>query len=428
MARQRQHERHQVTVEPPWRLTFLCHEFVPIGGGAASSLDALTKVLARRGKLIQIITIGLGRQTTEEVDPFGRHVTRFGVGRRKRLCPTTWDLVRSYVALRFESIPRIREFAPDLLVAYFAFPAGRAALALRKRFEIPLIVSLRGSDVPGFADARWGAARWAQTHVVRPVWKQSDLLLANGSHLVELARRFAAPPMAINLANGIDTDRYAPALVERSAAPLRILFVGQLIERKRCRDALNAVRWLGDRGVPARLTVVGEGPRRNELEAMRSTLPQGVEVTMAGVKKRTEMPDVYREHDALVLLSSAEGVSNVFMEALASGLAVVCTRDAARDFCRNHPECAIFVDSTDPAAVGGELLRLANDVGTRRRLQRTARSVAAAFDWEQAAVRFEHYAGQLLQERQKVEILKRSRLTGRSDRRGALPQGSFALR
>jgi glycosyltransferase involved in cell wall biosynthesis len=375
----------------PPRITFLCHEYVPIGGGAASALDAITKVLARRGRSIQIITIGLGKATTEEVDSVGRNIVRFGVGRKNHLCPSAWDLLRSYLALRYRSQSRLRTFRPDLLIAYFAFPAGLAALALRNRLGIPLVVSLRGSDVPGFSNGRWGAARCLQKLLVRPVWERADLLLANGTRLVDLAHRFVPAPKARNWSNGIDTEHYRPGAIRSADESLRVLFVGQLIERKRCREAVQAVKWLGEQGIAAHLTVVGDGPERPGLEALVSGLPKHIHVSFTGAVGRSEMPAIYRDHDVLMHLSSAEGVSNVLMEAMASGLAVVCTRAAAEHVYARQRQAAIFVRSLDPSDVGKELLQLALDAKKRWDMQRRARRLSQLYDWKRAADELEDY-------------------------------------
>ena len=151
------------------RLSFLSHAFPPIGGGAASALDALTRGLARRRHPVQILTSGLGNRRTEENDQPGREVLRFGVGRRHTISPSARELLRSYLALRYASLRPLRRFSPDVIVAFFAFPAGLAALGVGRRLGRRVVVSLRGSDVPGFSDERWGILRFAHRFLVRPV-------------------------------------------------------------------------------------------------------------------------------------------------------------------------------------------------------------------------------------------------------------------
>ncbi len=378
------------------RLSFLCHEFPPIGGGAATALDELTKTLARRGHAVQIITIGLGDRRTTEIDDEHRQIVRLGAGRKKPLAPSAWHLWRSYRALRRAAPPRLVDFQPQLLVAFFAFPAGRAALSLKRRLGIPLVTFLRGSDVPGFSADRWGALQWTHQSLVRPVWQQADLLLANGRSLVRLAEQFMATPKPRNLANGVDTGRFRPPVQRAETEALRVLYVGQLIERKRCRELVAAMEWLGSHGVSARLTVVGDGPLRAGLQSAIDRMPHNVDVQLVGALPRHAVRRLYQQHDVLVHLSRAEGISNVLLEALSSGLCVVATRAAAAEVCPQRQGGCMFVDSLQPSIIGDTLRRLAEDPQHRRRLQHAARSLAEQHQWPRVAMRFEQHVEGLL--------------------------------
>ena len=378
------------------RLSFLSHEFPPLGGGAASALDALTAELVRRGQTVQIVTIGVGRQTSHVVDEFGRHVVRLGVGRHRVLAPSATELAHSYWALRFRTHSVIKDFMPDVLTAYFAFPAGRAALHLGRRLKVPVIVSLRGSDVPGFSDSRWGPFRHTHGCLVRPVWKQCNLLMANGNHLTRLASKFVPGTRVVNFPNGVDTQMYRPPVPQTQEGTLRILFVGQWIQRKRCCEVVHAVRWLAARGVSAKLTMVGDGPLRSQLTVLSKRSDSKIQIELTGPMPRDRMPEIYRDHDVLVHLSRAEGVSNVLLEALASGLCVVCTRAVVDDLDDDSNEWGTFVKTADAAEVGQKLLALATSSSKRRRMQSAARELARKHRWETTAESFEQYARSLV--------------------------------
>ncbi len=406
----------------PLRLSFLCHEFPPLGGGAATALDQLTRTLAQRGHAIQIVTIGLGRASTMEADPAGRWVARLGVGRKKLLAPSAWHLWRSYRALKRQSHRLLSEFQPDAMVAYFAFPAGRAALSLQKNLQVPLVAFLRGSDVPGFSNARWGAFQKAQRFLVRDVWANADLLLANGQSLVRLAEAFMPERRPVNLANGVDTQRYYPPVRRTDGKTLDVLFVGQLIERKRCRELLAAMHWLDRHQVPARLTVAGDGPLRAELEAMAAKLSPRVQVQFAGPVARQRMAELYRGHEVLVHLSRAEGVSNVLLEGMASGLCVVASRPAAGEVCGDGEEHCVYLDAMTSERLGQTLAELAGDLDRRRQLQVAARTLAQQHQWSQVAARLEEHleplCPQIIPLRQH-DVLRRPDTAGSTQKKAA---------
>lgn len=372
------------------RLTFLSHEFPPIGGGASTALDFFTRALAKRGHTIQILTIGVGRKTETFTDEYARQIVRMGVKRKSLLAPQSGELLRSYVALRFGAKKYVEGFAPDAINAFFAFPAGRAALALGRKLKRPVVVSLRGSDVPGFSQKRWGLLHAIHPMLVRKVWREADLMLANGDHLVALAKRFYPSRDVINLSNGVDCASFCPEPEASSDTCLSILFVGQLIKRKRCIEMLQGIKWAAENGLQAHVTIVGDGPLRSAIEAFSRKMPSSVDISLVGVCDRATLPAMYRKHHVLMQLSEAEGVSNVLLEAMASGLAVVAV-DAA--FNRRKDTPALLIPNRDEETVGHILLELANNRERLRATGNACRKHAESYGWNQVAQQYEYMVG-----------------------------------
>ncbi|MBP2335408.1 glycosyltransferase involved in cell wall biosynthesis [Saccharothrix coeruleofusca] len=106
------------------------------------------------------------------------------------------------------------------------------------------------------------------------------------------------------------------------AGPVRkLLFVGLLVRRKGLSTLLRALAAPGTTPPDATLTVVGDGPQRAEAEA--EALRSGCRVEFLGF--RGDVPDLVREHDALVLPSTMEQQPLVVAEAMAAGKPVLAT-------------------------------------------------------------------------------------------------------
>ncbi|ABK42917.1 glycosyl transferase, group 1 [Magnetococcus marinus MC-1] len=368
------------------RLSFLCHEFPPTGGGAASALDHFTRVLVKRGHRVQILTIGLGAKTLREtLDE--RQIIRYGVGRRSMLSPTTTELLRSYWALRHRSKRDLAEFKPDCSVAFFAFPAGHALLKQRRRLTGPMAVSIRGSDIPGFSKKRWGLFQWLQPWLVRPVLEGADRVFANGETLATLTRAFAPHIAVTSIPNGVDTQQFSPAdrAVGAHDGPLRVLSVGQLIPRKQVALLLAGAALLQR---PLEITLAGSGPLEEPLKAQAAQLPPPIKVHFCGHTQREAMPQLYRAHDLLVHLSGAEGVSNVALEALASGLPLLATPQALGPEFVGSRGVMVLHDPNE-AALAEALLTLDSQRQRLGQMGHEARHFAERFDWQRAAAQFE---------------------------------------
>jgi glycosyltransferase involved in cell wall biosynthesis len=83
------------------------------------------------------------------------------------------------------------------------------------------------------------------------------------------------------------------------------------------------VRIVVDRVPSFRLTVVGDGPLRDELHALRDRLRLQGSVEFLG--ERTDVHTLLSDADIFVLSSLKEGLALTLLEAMATGLAVVAT-------------------------------------------------------------------------------------------------------
>lgn len=122
--------------------------------------------------------------------------------------------------------------------------------------------------------------------------------------------------------NGVDLERFKGGPGDRSRFGLPkdkkiILMVSAFIESKRVLEGIRAVSQLDD----AFLVVAGDGPLRDEAKSLADML-------MPNRFKRVslparDMPILYQSADAFLHLSLLESFGNVFLEARATGLAVV---------------------------------------------------------------------------------------------------------
>jgi sugar transferase (PEP-CTERM/EpsH1 system associated) len=129
--------------------------------------------------------------------------------------------------------------------------------------------------------------------------------------------------------NGVDTNRFSPGRDIELRRELGIAedefvvgTVGRLDPVKNHQGLIHAVQLLQQSGNPIRLVIVGDGPLRSDLQSSVRALrvPQAL---LLGC--RSDVERLYRIFDVFVLNSFAEGMSNTLLEAMASGLPIVCT-------------------------------------------------------------------------------------------------------
>jgi glycosyltransferase involved in cell wall biosynthesis len=179
---------------------------------------------------------------------------------------------------------------------------------------------------------------------------------------------------------GVPLPAFAP--VERAGdGPLHVLCVGRLVPEKGQALLLEALRTLLDDGVAARLTLVGDGPRRADLERRAAELGLGDAVHFAGAVGQDEIRRHYVEADVFALPSFAEGVPVVLMEAMATGLPVVTTRIAGIPELVEDGVSGCVLPPGRVDLLAAALAELAADPERRRRMGAAGRAaVEAGYD------------------------------------------------
>lgn len=140
----------------------------------------------------------------------------------------------------------------------------------------------------------------------------------------------------------------------RLPGPPRLLTAGRMVPQKRFDLLLRAFAHLEH--ADARLTILGDGPLRNELENLARSLGVADRVDMPGFD--SEIIGWIRRSDLVVMSSDYEGLPGVLIRALACNVPVVTTDSflAARDLLGKAPGCAI-VPTADPGALAAAIDR-----------------------------------------------------------------------
>jgi len=107
---------------------------------------------------------------------------------------------------------------------------------------------------------------------------------------------------------------------------LDIIFVGRLVSSKGVADLIDVLRQLAGDGIRPRLSIVGDGPERAEIEQKVNELGLAQQVTFTGSKSGIELARFVARHRVMSVPSrGTEGFGIVALEGIACGCAVVGT-------------------------------------------------------------------------------------------------------
>ncbi len=184
---------------------------------------------------------------------------------------------------------------------------------------------------------------------------------------------------------GIEPGRYTAAPKHSGK---HLLFVGRLAGVKGVPVLLNAVAKLKDQHPDLRVTLIGDGPDRADLEAMSTSLDLEQLVEFTGYKSQSEVAETLAQTDVFVLPSFAEGVPVVLMEAMAAQVPVVTTQIAGVPELVRNGESGVLVPPGDEDALIAALDCLLQSQDLRRKMGAAGRDIVSAdFNVQQEAAR-----------------------------------------
>jgi glycosyltransferase involved in cell wall biosynthesis len=217
----------------------------------------------------------------------------------------------------------------------------------------PFVVTLHGSPTAGRFDDLGLAERWPG--LVR-------LLLRRARSVICCSERLATAMRDCGLTN-VQVVPYGVQMPEELGTeeePASVLYVGRLSPEKNIDVIAEATE-----GLPR--IVAGDGP-------LRDLLPDTLGFVGPG-----EVSELYKRAAVVVVVSQAEGLPNVVLEAMAHAKAVVATPVGGIPTVIADDETGLLVPVRDATALRAAIERLLGDPRLRRRLGAAARARVEAY-------------------------------------------------
>ena len=300
-----------------------------------------------------------------------------------------WRLLQLVQASRRE-VRRVSDaWRPDVLHVHWWVPGGFAVWPPYPD-QPPVVLTSHGTDL--FLLDRFPAAR----ALAAPIFKASTRVTVISSPLVERVESLGVPPWKISVIPMPVVVRHFERAGERKPVGHRLLFVGRLVERKGAHVAIEALEVLKRKGREAHLTVVGDGPERDRLEALAGEKGVRAQIDFRGSVPAESVADAFAEADVFLMPAltdwkgEQEGFGLVLVEAMMSGVPVVASQSGGIPDVVTDEETGLLVPERDPEALAGAAARLLTDRALGRRLARSAaEDVRRRFAPEAIARRFE---------------------------------------
>lgn len=365
------------------------YEFPPLGGGAGNATKKLAEEFAKKGHAVNVLTTWFpGLAETEVVDFYTVH--RVQSRRKKRESSNPLEML----SFCWHAVRYLRKEAGgkhiDKIIAFFAIPSGLIAYYFKYSRGIKYIVSLRGGDVPGFLPQELRFYHFLTKRIIYSIWRNADLVVANSIGLKALAQKCIDPdvvPIQM-IPNGVDHTVFKPRNKNENAK-CKIIVAGRLRPQKQVDKIIAILPKIIKDTKKIFLTIVGDGPLRPQLELMVRNLGITEYVRFMGWVYQENIAQMYQESDVFVLPSLDEGMSNVILEAMASGLPIITSRIPSNLELVDNNVNGIVVDSNEELIAA--LLRLIVNKGLREAMGKASLKKSKNYRWSAVADQYLSY-------------------------------------
>lgn len=374
------------------RLCLVTDTFPPDVNGVALTLRRLRDLLAQRGHEVEVLLTGDVRAAAEKqglVDP-----AEPASGLKLPFLP-----LPGYKGLRFGLPARgtlrrhWKEHRPDIIYVATESPLGFSAVDAAQDLDIPAVSGFHTNFDSYMRDYNLPMLREVAGGYLRSLHNRTRATFAPSPDVINRLREEGFHNVRL-LGRGVDTGFFDPAHRDENlrtqwgASPgdAVAIYVGRVAPEKNLPLAFRAYAELAelerDHGRTLRVVVVGDGPKRQELEAAHP------DVVFAGMRSGDALAAHFASADLFIFPSTTETFGNVILEAMASGLAVVSHDYAAARLHLRHGVNGFSAPLNDEDAFLAACREAANREAWPA-VRQAARETALGLGWDAVASRFE---------------------------------------
>ena len=303
--------------------------YIPAVNGVVTSVRNLKRGLEARGHEVRILTLS---DTWRSFEKDG--VMYVGSLSADALYPGA----RLRVASGKNWLARIMEWQPDIVHSNCEFSTFPLAQKISLELQIPLIHTYH-TVYENYTHYFSPSKAWGQKLVTvfsRKVAAKTDALIAPTEKIKTLLHRYGISTPVYVLPTGIDQEKFISA--EKSFDRLRVrkqlgispeqvvlISVGRMAKEKNGGELIRIMTHFREENI--QLLLVGDGPYRQELQKQAEELGVEQQVIFTGMISPETVSHYYQAGDLFVSASTSESQGLTYIEALSSGLPMLCRRD-----------------------------------------------------------------------------------------------------
>lgn len=286
----------------------------------------------------------------------------------------------------------------DLIHAFWLLPNGFIGAVLCKAYNLPLIITMQGSDM--FITKQNPFFKWMATWTL----KHTQMITSvTPTFLPELAALGVPETKRCLIPNGVDPEAFLSVLLKaqehieirrRFSIPEEdgiIFALGRIVLKKGFDILIQALPLVKEKVPNVTFIIGGDGTDLSRLKIMAKELNVSKNIRFPGTINRSEVPAYFHLCDVFTLPAvfdpkgNVDGCPNVILEAMACGRPVVASNISGIPIVVKDGETGILVEERNVSELAAALVTLLTDKSKRQRFGQAGRErILNELTWDKA--------------------------------------------
>ena len=392
------------------RILILNYEYPPLGGGAGNATFYLLKEFSKIPDLyIDLVTSSADKKYhLEKLDErINIHKLPISDKSENLHFQTEKDLLIYSWKAYFYARKLVRKNHYDLSHSFFGVPCGFISWRFFKKHKIPYVISLRGADVPRYAE-RFVFVYRVLTPLIKKIWKDASEVIANSQGLKDLALK-SNPKQKINIiCNGVDTQEFKPDDFSKEKDKIVITpGASRITSRKGLKYLIEAIATLSKKYPNILLEIIGSGDEKDKLEELAFNLGITNKVNFVGAVSHKDTLKYYQKANIFVLPSLNEGMSNTMLEALACGLPIISTKTGGSGELVQENQNGCYIKMKDSLDIVEKIEKIINNPELMEKMSKKSIEIAQSLSWKKVAEQYLGFYKRIAEEKKTNEKNKK---------------------
>lgn len=339
--------------------------FPPEIGGPATYVPELAKQLALRGHEVHVVTFGVPEY--EEINGYFIHRLPYPK------LPKALAFPLRIVKAGFLCTSVVKKYDIEVIYAQ-EYLSGLIGTTAKKITGRPMYLKYVGDWAWEYAQGRdhtkktlhefydsedWNIQIGIFKFLQRIEAKSSDGMIVPSLYLKSITDKWTKTPVHI-VPNAIDVSLCEDVEENKNILKPAIITVGRIEKWKNFESLIEAMLLILDEIPEANLYIIGDGPRRERLEALVKVLDLD-KVFFLGRLEKSKVLENLKAADVFVLMSFYEGMSHVILEAMSCSTPIIASNVCGNPELVIDKETGILVEPEDKEKIKDAIKRLLED-------------------------------------------------------------------